>query len=43
MASGKTLNAKEDRRRFLAAGDKVDVTFLVILLLVLPVGLTMLY
>ena len=43
MASGKTLNAKEDRRRFLAAGDKVDVTFLVILLLVLTVGLTMLY
>ena len=41
MASGKTLNAKEDRR--LRAGDKVDVTFLVILLLVLTVGLTMLY
>ena len=41
MASGKALNAKEDRR--LRAGDKVDVTFLVILLLVLTVGLTMLY
>ena len=43
MASGKALNAKEDRRRIFAAGDKVDVTFLVILLLVLTVGLTMLY
>ena len=43
MASGKALNAKEDRRRFFSAGDKVDVTFLVILLLVLTVGLTMLY
>ncbi len=42
MASGKALFAKEDRRRT-AAGDKIDVTFLVILLLVLAVGLTMLY
>ncbi len=41
MAAGKALFAKEDRR--LRAGDKVDVTFLVILLLVLTVGLTMLY
>lgn len=43
MASGKALNAKEERRRLLAAGDKVDIPFLVILLLVLTVGLTMLY
>ncbi len=43
MASGKALNAKEDRRRLFAAGDKVDIPFLVILLLVLTVGLTMLY
>ena len=42
MAAGKTLFAKEDRRRD-PAGDKIDVTFLVILLLVLAVGLTMLY
>ena len=41
MAAGKALFAKEDRR--LRAGDKADVTFLVILLLVLTVGLTMLY
>ena len=41
MAAGNALFAKEDRR--LRAGDKVDVTFLVILLLVLTVGLTMLY
>ena len=41
MAAGKTLFAKEDRHRMV--GDKVDVTFLVILLLVLAVGLTMLY
>ena len=42
MAAGKTLFAKEDRRRE-PAGDKIDVTFLVILLLVLAMGLTMLY
>ena len=41
MAAGKALYAKEDRR--LRAGDKVDTTFLIILLLVLTVGLTMLY
>ena len=41
MAAGKALFAKEDRRRM--AGDKVDIPFLVILLLVLTVGLTMLY
>lgn len=43
MAAGKALFAKEDRRRMFSAGDKVDTTFLVILLLVLTVGLTMLY
>ena len=42
MAAGKALFAKEDRRR-ISAGDKVDATFLVFLLLVLTVGLTMLY
>lgn len=41
MAAGKTLFAKEDRR--LRAGDKMDIPFLVILMLVLTAGLTMLY
>ena len=43
MAAQKALAAKEDRRRVLSRGDKVDVPFLVLLLTVLAVGLTMLY
>ncbi len=39
----KPLHAKEDRRRFLAAGEKPDFVFLTILLVLLAVGLTMLY
>ncbi len=41
MAAGKTLYAKEDRRRLFGAG--VDISFLVLVLLLLTVGLTMLY
>ncbi len=41
MAAGKTLYAKEDRRRLFGAG--VDIPFLVLVLLLLTVGLTMLY
>ncbi len=41
MAAGKTLYAKEDRRRLSGAG--VDIPFLVLVLLLLTVGLTMLY
>ncbi len=42
MAAGKTLYAKEDRRRK-SAGETVDIPFLVLVLLLLGVGLTMLY
>lgn len=42
MAAGKTLYAKEDRRRF-AAGESVDIPFLLLVLLLLSVGLIMLY
>lgn len=42
MAAEKTLFAKEDRRLYVT-GAKVDIPFLVILLLVLVTGLTMLY
>ena len=42
MAAGKSLYAKEDRRRFLA-GEGVDIPFLVLLMLLLCVGLIMLY
>ena len=42
MAAGKTLYAKEDRRRF-AAGERVDIPFLILVLLLLAVGLIMLY
>ncbi len=42
MAAGKTLYAKEDRRRK-PAGETVDIPFLVLVLLLLGVGLTMLY
>ncbi len=42
MAAGKTLYAKEERRRF-PAGEKVDIPFLVLVLLLLTVGLIMLY
>ena len=42
MAAGKALFAKEDRR-LRAVGAKVDIPFLMILLLVLVTGLTMLY
>ncbi len=42
MAAGKTLYAKEDRRR-LAAGGRVDIPFLILVLLLLAVGLIMLY
>ncbi len=42
MALQKHLYAKENRRP-LGAGEKVDMTFLVILLVLLAVGLTMLY
>ena len=39
----KSLRAKEDRRRFLSAGEQVDIPFLILLLLLLAVGLGMLY
>lgn len=42
MAAEKTLYAKEDRRRF-AAGEHVDIPFLILVLLLLAVGLIMLY
>ena len=41
MAAGKTLYAKEDRRKKCGAG--VDIPFLLLLILLLAVGLTMLY
>ena len=41
MAAGRTLYAKEDRRKRRGAG--VDIPFLVLLMLLLVVGLTMLY
>lgn len=40
MAAGKTLYAKEDRRR---SGEGVDIPFLLLTLLLLTVGLVMLY
>lgn len=44
MAAEKNLYAKEDRRRSLdPAGEKVDIPFLVMLMLLLSVGLLMLY
>ena len=43
MAAERTLYAKEDRRLISKAGDGVDKTFLVLVLLLLTVGLTMLY
>ncbi len=42
MAAGKALYAKEDRRRT-AAGESVDIPFLLLVLLLLAVGLIMLY
>ena len=42
MASEKTLNAKEDRRRY-PAGEGVDIPFALLVLLLLVVGLVMLY
>ena len=44
MAAGKTLYAKANRRLGTApTGDKVDTTFLALLLILLVVGMTMLY
>ena len=43
MALQSNLYAKEDRRRILSAGEKVDHLFLVLILLLMAVGLTMLY
>ena len=43
MAAENTLYAKDDRRRRIRGGERVDIPFLVILLTVLAVGLTMLY
>ena len=43
MALQRNLYAKEDRRRILSAGEKVDQLFLVLILLLMAVGLTMLY
>ena len=44
MAAGKPLYAKENRRLyFLRTEDKIDVPFLMILMVLLAVGLTMLY
>lgn len=43
MAAENTLYAKDDRRRRLPGGERVDIPFLVILLTVLTVGLMMLY
>ena len=42
MAAEKFLHAKEERRRF-SAGEKVDIPFLILVLLLLAVGLIMLY
>ena len=42
MAAGKTLYAKEDRRRF-SARESVDIPFLLLVMLLLAVGLVMLY
>ena len=42
MAAGRSLYAKEDRRRYLA-GEGVDIPFFVLLMLLLCVGLIMLY
>ena len=42
MAAGKTLYAKEDRRRY-PVGEGVDIPFLFLVLLLLTVGLIMLY
>ena len=42
MAAGRSLYAKEERRRFLA-GERVDIPFLVLTVLLLTVGLIMLY
>ena len=42
MAAGKTLYAKEDRRRF-SAGESVDKPFFFLVMLLLAVGLIMLY
>ena len=42
MAAEKTLYAKEDRRRY-SAGERVDIPFLFLVLLLLTVGLIMLY
>lgn len=42
MAAEKLLYAKEERRRFWA-GEKVDIPFLILVLLLLAVGLIMLY
>ena len=42
MAAGRTLYAKEDRRRF-GAGESVDYPFLFFVLLLLAIGLIMLY
>ena len=43
MALQRNLYAKEDRRRLVSAGEKVDKLFLALVLLLLAVGLTMLY
>ena len=43
MALQRNLYAKEDRRRILSAGEKVDHLFLVLILLLMAIGLTMLY
>ena len=43
MAAVRTAYAKEDRRWRLKAAKSVDITFLVLVLLLLTVGLTMLY
>ncbi len=43
MASERTLYAKEDRRLKFKAGEKVDIPFLLLVLMLLAVGLTMLY
>ena len=42
MAAGKALHANENRRLFLT-GERVDIPFLVLVLLLLAVGLVMLY
>ncbi len=42
MAAGRTLYAKEERRR-LTVGESIDVPFLILVLLLLAVGLIMLY